>query len=153
MKIGWQICRRYDLKTAVDTNVASRLWRGSPSGLEASRLLYESQKAGALVICPVVYAEMLANPTVSEGQVHLFLEQMGFSTELEMPAKVWAEAGLRFGRYAERRKLSGGGEPRRLLADFVVGAHAMVQCDRLLTFDVKRYEVDFPELKLVDTGG
>ena len=39
--------------------------------------------------------------------------------------------------------------PKRLLADFVIGAHALYSADRLLTLDEGRYRRDFPELKLL----
>jgi len=42
-----------------------------------------------------------------------------------------------------------GGQPRRILADFVVGAHALLRTDRLFTFDRDRYMTDFPELPLM----
>jgi predicted nucleic acid-binding protein len=38
---------------------------------------------------------------------------------------------------------------KRLLGDFIVGAHALLQADRLMTFDPKRYKSHFPELKLL----
>ncbi len=38
--------------------------------------------------------------------------------------------------------------PRRLLADFMIGAHALLSADRLMTFDTKVYGQDFPELRL-----
>jgi predicted nucleic acid-binding protein len=39
----------------------------------------------------------------------------------------------------------------RLLAeaDFVIAAHALIQADRLMTLDPKRYRQDFPKLRLV----
>jgi len=39
-----------------------------------------------------------------------------------------------------------------LLVDFLIGAHALVQADRLMTLDAKRYQRDFPELKIIQTG-
>ena len=38
--------------------------------------------------------------------------------------------------------------PKRLLADFIIGSHALAQADRFMTLDPKRYERDFPEPKL-----
>lgn len=108
-----------------------------------------AQRDGALMISPVVYAELLASPFLAKEQVHRFLSTRGIGLQHGMAMGVWEEAGLRFGRYAARRKRSGGGEPQRLLADFIVGAHALLHAERLLTFDRKRYEVDFPELALV----
>ncbi len=102
------------------------------------------------MICPPVYAEMLANVTVQEETVVEFQRENAIRIDWELGEEVWTQAGRRFRRYAQRRRTSGGGEARRILADFVVGAHALLQADRLLTFDVGRYRVDFPELVLVE---
>ena len=48
-----------------------------------------------------------------------------------------------------RRMPSAAVKPKHLLADFVVGAHAALKADRLLTLDVKRYRTGFPDLKLL----
>jgi predicted nucleic acid-binding protein len=43
------------------------------------------------------------------------------------------------------------GPPRRLLVDFVIGAHALLRADRLLTLDTSLYKQDFPDLKIITT--
>jgi len=78
-----------------------------------------------------------------------FLQQTQVMIEFDLGDKVWREAGLRFAIYAQRRRLSGGGEPKRLLVDFLVGAHALLRADRLLKIDRPRYHQEFPELKLL----
>jgi predicted nucleic acid-binding protein len=71
------------------------------------------------------------------------------AVDFELGEQVWLEAGRRYAGYAKRRRQSGQEQPRRLLADFVIGAHALLTADRLITLDRGRYERDFPELKLV----
>lgn len=138
------------MRTAVDTNVLSEVLHGTGRTAEATRLLTAAEGLGALVICPVVYAELIASPYLKTEQVQSFFTNTGISVASDLEMSVWEEAGLRFGKYSERRKRSGGGAgSRRLLADFVIGAHALKSAERLLTFDRKRYEVDFAELKLV----
>ena len=57
-------------------------------------------------------------------------------------------AGTTFIRYRQR-----SAKPReRMLADFLVGAHAQHQADTLLTRDRGYYRTYFPKLHLVDAG-
>jgi hypothetical protein len=95
------------------------------------------------------YAELLAYPRATQVFVDDFLADTGIVVDFEIPQKLWIEAGRRFARYAERRRKSSRQSPRRLLVDFLVGAHALSQADRLMTLDSKLYKQDFPDLKLV----
>jgi len=58
-------------------------------------------------------------------------------------------AATSFAAYAIRRRGSGGGSPKRLPADFLVAAHAVLKADRLMTRDASRYAQDFPTLRLI----
>lgn len=63
---------------------------------------------------------------------------------------MWRSAGLAFGGYAQRRRAQPGDPgPRRILADFLIGAHASELGARLLTFDGGVYRAAFPNLEVV----
>jgi hypothetical protein len=76
------------------------------------------------------------------------LAETDVSADFETGHEIWNEAGLRYCRYSARRRKSGAGAPRRLLADFVIGAHALLRADCLVTFDTAGYRHDFPELRI-----
>jgi hypothetical protein len=137
------------MRTAIDTNVFSAIWSWELSAEKATAQLGEAKMEGALVISPFVFAELLAYPRASEAYVHGFLEATGVAIDYKLEEKVWNEAGLRFARYAAQRKQTTGEGSWRLLVDFLIGAHALVQAERLLTLDPKRYNQDFPELRLL----
>jgi len=44
---------------------------------------------------------------------------------------------------------SAGGNAKRLLVDFLIGAHARLKADRRLTLDASRYRTDFRDLTLL----
>ena len=96
-----------------------------------------------------VHAELMAHPKATESFVNDFLADTGIMIDFDLQQPVWTEASRRFARYANRRRRSAGDEPRRLLIDFVVGSDALIQADRLMTLDPKRYRRDFHELKLI----
>jgi predicted nucleic acid-binding protein len=66
---------------------------------------------------------------------------------LEEP--VWRKAAERFAAYAQRRRSSGGGSAKRVLADFLIAAHALLNADQFFTLEASRYRQDFPELRLL----
>jgi len=137
------------MRTALDTNVLSAIWDQEPSAASLSNLLGESSRAGSVVLCAAVYAEAIAHPRVTEEFLGKFLSHAEVVVDFELDEQVWLEAGRRYARYAKRRRRSGQGQPRRLLADFVIGAHALLTADRFITLDKGRYARDFAELKLV----
>jgi predicted nucleic acid-binding protein len=137
------------VRTAVDTNVFSALWSAEPTASAMASLLGDSRKLGGLVICAPVYAELLAHPKVSQDFVDSFLVETGVTVEFALDESVWREAARAFGAHAARRRSRHGDQPRRLLVDFLIGAHATEKSDRLLTLDASRYQMDFPLLALL----
>jgi predicted nucleic acid-binding protein len=137
------------VRTAIDTNILSALWSNELGARDIIQRLGDAKSFGALLIAPVVYAELLAYPKATEAFVNRFLSDTGITVDFHLDESVWVEAGRRFARYAGHRRKSGSGEPRRLLADFLIGAHALLQADRLMSLDPTRYKQYFPELKLV----
>jgi predicted nucleic acid-binding protein len=111
-----------------------------------SALLGQSRNAGGLVICGAVYAELLAHPKATAAFVDGFLAATEVQVEFELDEAVWRDLARRFAAYAERRRRSSGHSAKRLLVDFMIGAHALHRADRLITLDVSRYRVDFPDL-------
>lgn len=137
------------MRTALDTNVLSALWSSEPLASDIARRLGDAKKEGGLVVGAPVYAELLAHPKAAESFVNQFLGETGILVDFDLSQRVWLEAARRFARYAKRRRKATATTPKRLLADFIIGSHALAQADCLMTLDPKRYRRDFPELKLV----
>ena len=137
------------MRVALDSNVISALWSGEPIASFASSQLHEARQGNKLLICAPVYAELLAYPKAPESFVEKFLQETGITVDFDITEAIWRDAGRRFSRYASRRRHSGGGHPRRLLVDFLVGAHALIKANSLVTLDRERYSKDFPELQLL----
>lgn len=111
-------------------------------------LLGRARADGGLAISAPVYAELLAHPKASVSFVDQFLAQTSIVVDFILEESVWREAATAFAAYAHRRRTSGDGSPKRLLVDFIIGSHAMLRCDRLLTLDSTRYTTSFPRLVL-----
>jgi predicted nucleic acid-binding protein len=137
------------MKTAIDTNILSALWSREPTAAMIPLRLTEARDHGALLIGPVVYVELLAYPQATEHFVNGFPADTGITVDFDLKEPVWVDAGRRFARYAERRRKSGHAESKRLLADFLMGSHALLQADQVMSLDVSRYRVYYPELRLV----
>jgi predicted nucleic acid-binding protein len=57
---------------------------------------------------------------------------------------VWRLAGRAFEQYVACRRRQRDSGPRRILADFLIGAHAIEEGFRLLTLDDRLYRAAFP---------
>lgn len=137
------------MRTALDTNVLSSIWSGEPSEQAIRIAIHEAAAVGGLVLCPAVYGELRAYPGVTQEFLDNFLAKTRIVVDSELDSAVWRLAAERFAQYAERRRQSKGGIPKRLLADFIVGAHASLRADRLMTLDRERYEREFSELRIL----
>jgi predicted nucleic acid-binding protein len=139
------------MTTAIDTNVVTALWNNDDAlNLRAQAALDAVFGRGRLVVSGVVYAELLAAPGRTEEFVDRFLQAAAIDVEWEINERLLRAAGLAFRGYAERRRKQTGVEPRRILADFLVGAHAMLNKHRLLTLDTGMYRAAFPRLELIE---
>jgi predicted nucleic acid-binding protein len=136
------------MRTALDTNVISALWSNEPAAAGMAKALADAKQAEAVLISGVVFAELLAYPKATERFLNDFCEQTGITTDFRLQDTVWLEAGRRFAKYANRRRKAKQDGPKRLLADFLIGSHALLQADRLMTLDPSRYKHEFPELPL-----
>ena len=137
------------MTTAVDTNVVIALWdKDSALSLAAQTALDMAFNRGTLVAAAPVFAELIAAPGRSETFVSSFFEETGIGVDWELPEQVWRLAGRAFQAYAERRRKQRDAGARRILADFVIGAHASANGCRLLTLDDRLYRSSFPTLAI-----
>ncbi len=136
------------MKTALDSNILSSIWSREPSAPRVKKQLIEARAQGSIVVCAPVYVELAAHPLASPEVVDRLLAEAGIAVEFILDELIWRRAADRFAAYARRRHGSGGTLPKRLLVDFVIAAHALLEADRLLTLDPSRYQRDFPELRL-----
>lgn len=136
------------MRTALDANVISSIWSFEESAPRLLEQLEDALSWGSLVICPIVYAELHAYPHMTRQKIEEFLDFTRVAVDWRIDQEIWCLAGERFAEYAKRRRKQRHGNPQRMLADFVIGAHAQLQADRLLTLDQQRFRHDFPELLL-----
>ena len=130
---------------AIDTNVLSDLLAGI---LAAAHRILNARRTLRLRLCPAVYAELHAAPGITETALDAMLEDARIIVT-PMSEAMWKLSARRYLAYVERRRASGGGQPRRILPDFIIGAHAALCAEALLTSDAKFFQTNFPELKLL----
>ena len=133
------------MTTAVDSNVLiDVIGPTTKHAAPAIAALDEARARGALVICSVAAAEIAAYFATAREMESILSEMSIRMTDLR--AADLHAAGTAYVAY--RRRSS---KPKdRMLADFLVGAHALDQADTLLTRDRGYYRTYFPRLKLVD---
>ena len=135
------------MTTAIDTNVVIALWDRNPALSSAAQTALEAAfHRGNLVVAAPVFAELLAAPGQSEAFLNSFFADTAIAIDWDLDEPVWRSAGRAFRSYAERRRKQSDSGVRRILADFLIGAHAETRGYRLLTLDERIYRVAFPHL-------
>ena len=137
------------MMTALDTNILSPILSGAPTAATIIAQLLRARFQGALVISGPVFVELSAIPGLDLERTEKALKQSSIAVDFDIGEDIWRLAASSFSAYAMRRRRSSGGSPKRLLADFVIAAHALLRADRLMTLDPARYKLDFPTLHLV----
>lgn len=153
--------------TAVDTNILLDILIPNAAYVDASdRALAEASRQGAVVLSDVVYGE-LAAWFPGQAEFDLFLATTGL--QVVPPGRdALFQAGIAWRAYSRRRsaelecpqcgqthvihcdRCGRGIAPRQhILSDFIIGAHALVHADRLLTRDRGYYATYFSQLALV----
>jgi predicted nucleic acid-binding protein len=137
------------MTTAVDTNVVIALWDKDPAlNLAAQTALDRAFNRGTLIAAAPVFAELIAAPGRNEPFVDSFFEETGIGVDWELTEQIWRLAARAFQGYAQRRRRQRDPGPRRIFADFIIGAHAVANGCRLLTLDDQLYRTAFPTLAI-----
>ena len=129
--------------TAVDSSVLLDVLTDDPARrADSLAALREARQVGPLLICPVVWAEVRAF----------------FSDAAEMHT-AFANAGVNFDPFDRdcadlagemwRQYRASGGKRTRLIADFLIGAHAQVRGGRLLSHDRGFFRRYFSKLQIL----
>lgn len=138
------------MTTAIDTNILIALWNEDDSLNSLARSALDAALGrGELVIAAPVFAELLAAPSRNEVFLDSFCRDTGISVDWNLNEAIWRAAGRAFQLYVTRRRKQNDSGPRRILADFLIGAHAVQNGVRLLTLDDRLYRAAFPRLALV----
>ncbi len=131
---------------AVDSSALIELLGNGPRTAASADALRDALHAGPVVLCDVVLAEVCT--ALKQGSdVLQFLEDAGL-VYLPIEGKAALRAGEMQRRYRQR-----GGRRGRTIPDFLVGAHALLQCDGLITFDADFFRDYFKGLKVIVPQG
>jgi predicted nucleic acid-binding protein len=129
--------------TAVDTNILLDVFLPDKRFVaDSSKLLKKAYDEGALIICDIVYAELVPQFNDRKSLERTLSEiNVKIST---LNTDIAFIAGERWGLHRKS-----GGKRIRIITDFLIGAHALEKADRFLTRDRGFYQSYFQELHIL----
>ena len=126
---------------AVDAPVLVELLADGAHADAVETTLRQALGAGRVVVCDAALAQLSA--ALRNGADALAaLEEMGIHY-----SAVESKSALRAGEMQRRHRQRGG--TARSMPNFIIGAHALLQCDALITWNDTFYRDYFKGLKLI----
>ena len=130
--------------TAIDTNVLLDVLIPNEKFFELSlRAIEKAAGEGSLVVCDAVYGELCFHFS-TQRECEEFLDKSEIRVEplsrstLFLASRIWLSC------------MRQGGQRRRIPLDFLIGAHAMTQANKLISRDRGFYRKLFPSLNVID---
>ena len=127
---------------AVDSSVLIEILVGAAQAEAAEAALRQALALGPVLVCDVVVAEVCSSLRDGDQSMQV-LEDMGIRF-----SEVERKSAIRAGEM-QRRYRSRGGTRLRTVPDFIVGAHALLQCSALITRDAGFFRDYFKGLKVI----
>ena len=128
---------------AVDSSVLLDILIDDPAFADASgSSLEQAISVGDVVVCEAVVAEVRAMLDTRETAMDALAE---FGIRY---VPISENAAVRAG-HMQRRFRDRGGRRQRVVADFLIGAHALLQCQGLITRDADFFRDYFKGLKVI----
>ncbi len=137
---------------AIDSSVLIDLLGDDSRAPAAEVCLRQALTQGPVVVCDVVVSEVVSGLGYGSELLDT-LEEAGI-TYAATESRAAVRAGEMQRRYKERRKSAGlpaAGE--RTVPDFLIGAHALLQCTGLITRDAGFFRDYFKGLKVIVPKG
>ena len=129
--------------SAIDTNILLDIFLPDKRfAAESARLLKLGYDEGALIICDIVYAELFPQ-FGNRRKLDDTLATINVSIS-SSDVDIAFLAGERWGNYRKS-----GGKRKRIITDFLIGAHAAIKAERFLARDKGFYKSYFPELQIL----